>query len=69
MDLFSGIMTVLIASATGALWRLDKRSSVTDARLEIVLQEIKGLRLGHKERLDDHESRLRALEKPLDPHR
>jgi len=69
MDIFSGVATVIIASATGALWRLDKRSSVTDARLSLVLDEIKGLRSGHKERLDDHESRLRLIEKRIDQTR
>ena len=62
MDVFSGVATVIIASATGALWRLDKRSSVMDERIGLVLQEIKDLRLDHKERLDDHEKRFRALE-------
>jgi len=62
VDVFSGVATVIIASATGALWRLDKRSSVMDERIGLVLREIKDLRLDHKERLDDHEKRLRALE-------
>lgn len=62
MDVFSGVATVIIASATGALWRLDKRSSVMDARITLVLEQITALRSDHKERLDDHEARLRALE-------
>ncbi len=40
MDVFSGVATVIIASATGALWRLDKRSSVMDARIRLVLEQI-----------------------------
>ena len=63
MDIFSGVFTVIIASSTGCLWRLDKRSSVLDARISLVLEQITALRSDHKERLDDHEKRLRALEK------
>jgi len=62
LDLFSGIATLIIASATGALWRLDKRSSVMDARISLVLEQITALRNDHKERLDDHEKRIRELE-------
>jgi len=65
VDVFSGVATVIIASATGALWRLDKRSSVMDARISLVLEQITALRSDHKERLDDHEKRLRALEQNL----
>ena len=65
VDVFSGVATVIIASATGALWRLDKRSSVMDARITLVLEQITALRSDHKERLDDHEKRLRALEQHL----
>lgn len=65
MEVFSGIATIIIATATGALWRLDKRSSVMDARISLVLEQITALRSDHKERLDDHEQRLRALEKDL----
>lgn len=63
MDALSGLATVIIASATGVLWRVDKRSSVMDARITLVLEQITALRSDHKERLDDHERRLRALEK------
>ncbi len=62
MDVFSGVGTVIIAAATGALWRLDKRSSVMDARITLVLEQITALRSDHKERLDDHEARLRAID-------
>tara|TARA_R100001163_G_C4906922_1_gene92973 strand:- start:81 stop:278 length:198 start_codon:yes stop_codon:yes gene_type:complete len=62
VEIVTGVATVLIASAGGAFWRLDKRSSVMDERIGQVLQEIKELRLDHKERLDDHEKRLRVLE-------
>jgi len=62
VDPFSGVATLIIAAAAGALWRLDKRSSVIDERLGVVLQEIKALRIDHKERLDDYEQRLRVLE-------
>jgi len=62
VELFSGIATLIIAAGTGALWRLDKRSSVMDERITLVLQEIRELRRDHRERLDDHEKRLRALE-------
>jgi hypothetical protein len=44
---------------------LDKRSSVMDARITLVLEQITALRSDHKERLDDHEKRLRALEQNL----
>lgn len=33
-----------------------------DARLTLVLEQITALRSDHKEKLDDHERRLRALE-------
>lgn len=33
-----------------------------DARITIVLEQITLLRLDHKERIDDHEVRLRRLE-------
>ena len=46
----------------GELWRIDKRASVMDARLTLVLEQITALRSDHKERLDDHERRLRNLE-------
>ena len=65
MEVFSGIASVIIATATGVLWRLDKRSSVMDARISLVLEQITALRSDHKERLDDHEKRLRALEQNL----
>ena len=44
------------------LWRMDKRSCVMDARIQLVLEQITALRSDHKERLDDHEQRIRALE-------
>lgn len=62
MEVFSGIAALAIAGATGCLWRMDKRSSVMDARIGLVLEQITALRSDHKERLDDHEKRLRALE-------
>ena len=62
MEVFSGIATIIISAGVGALWRLDKRSSVMDARISLVLEQITALRRDHKERLDDHEKRLRALE-------
>lgn len=62
MEVFSGIATIVISAGVGALWRLDKRSSVMDARISLVLEQITALRSDHKERLDDHEKRLRALE-------
>ena len=62
MEIFSGIAALAIAGATGVLWRMDKRSSVMDARIGLVLEQITALRSDHKERLDDHEKRLRALE-------
>ena len=48
-------------SRCGCLWP-DKRSSAMDARITIVLEQITLLRLDHKERIDDHEIRLRRLE-------
>lgn len=65
MDIFSGIATVIISAGVGALWRIDKRASVMDARLGLVLEQITALRSDHKERLDDHERRLRTLEQKL----
>lgn len=62
VEIFSGIAALAIAGATGVLWRMDKRSSVMDARIGLVLEQITALRSDHKERLDDHEKRLRALE-------
>ena len=62
MDFFSGLATVIISAGVGALWRLDKRSSAMDARITIVLEQITLLRLDFKERIDDHEIRLRRLE-------
>jgi len=62
VDIFSGIATVIISAGVGALWRLDKRSSVMDARITLELEQITALRSDHTERLDDHEKRLRALE-------
>jgi len=62
VDLFSGIATVIISAGVGALWRIDKRASAMDVRLTLVLEQITALRSDHKERLDDHERRLRDLE-------
>lgn len=59
-------LTPLISAAAiagvGALWRIDKRASVMDARVLLILEQITALRSDHKERLDDHERRLRSLE-------
>ena len=65
MDIFSGIATVIISAGVGALWRIDKRSGIMEARLGLVLEQITALRSDHKERLDDHERRLRNLEQKL----
>jgi len=62
VEVFSGIAALAIAGATGVLWRMDKRSCVMDARIQLVLEQITALRSDHKERLDDHEKRIRALE-------
>tara|TARA_B100001939_G_scaffold179137_1_gene154472 strand:+ start:1098 stop:1298 length:201 start_codon:yes stop_codon:yes gene_type:complete len=56
------VISAAIIAGVGALWRIDKRASVMDARLTLVLEQITALRSDHKERLDDHERRLRNLE-------
>jgi hypothetical protein len=65
VDIFSGIATVIISAGVGALWRIDKRAGIMEARLGLVLEQITALRSDHKERLDDHERRLRNLEQKL----
>ncbi len=63
MDPFlTPVISAAIIAGVGALWRIDKRASVMDARLTLVLEQITALRSDHKERLDDHERRLRNLE-------
>ena len=63
MDPFlTPLISAAIIAGVGALWRIDKRASVMDARLTLVLEQITALRSDHKERLDDHERRLRNLE-------
>jgi len=56
------LVTAAIIAGVSALWRIDKRASVMDARVALILEQITALRSDHKERLDDHEVRLRALE-------
>lgn len=60
--IFSTVVSCSLAAGVGLLFSLDKRSSVVEARLGLVLEQITALRSDHKERLDDHELRLRALE-------
>ena len=63
MDPFiTPLITAAIVAGVGALWRIDKRASVMDTRMALILEQITALRSDHKERLDDHEKRLRALE-------
>ena len=63
MDPFiTPLITAAIVAGVGALWRIDKRASVMDARVALILEQITALRSDHKERLDDHERRLRQLE-------
>jgi hypothetical protein len=63
MDPFlTPLATAAIVAGVGALWRIDKRASVMDARVALILEQITALRSDHKERLDDHERRLRQLE-------
>lgn len=63
MDPFlTPLISAAVIAGVGALWRIDKRASVMDARLTLVLEQITALRSDHKERLDDHERRLRNLE-------
>ena len=56
------LVTAAIIAGVGALWRIDKRASVMDTRVSLILEQITALRSYHKERLDDHEIRLRGLE-------
>ena len=60
---FSSVLTCSLAAAVGLLFSLEKRSSVVEARIGLVLEQITALRGDHKERLDDHEFRLRTLER------
>ena len=63
MDPFlTPLATAAIVAGVGALWRIDKRATVMDARVALILEQITALRSDHKERLDDHERRLRQLE-------
>ena len=63
MDPFlTPLVTAAIIAGVSALWRIDKRASVMDARVALILEQITALRSDHKERLDDHELRLRTLE-------
>jgi len=59
------LVTAAIIAGVSALWRIDKRASVMDARMALILEQITALRSDHKERLDDHELRLRTLEHHL----
>ena len=66
MDPFlTPLVTAAIIAGVSALWRIDKRASVMDTRMALILEQITALRSDHKERLDDHELRLRALEHHL----
>ena len=66
MDPFlTPLVTAAIIAGVSALWRIDKRASVMDARVALILEQITALRSDHKERLDDHELRLRTLEHHL----
>jgi len=59
------LITAAIIAGVSALWRIDKRASVMDTRVALILEQITALRSDHKERLDDHEIRLRTLEQRL----
>ena len=66
MDPFlTPLVTAAIIAGVSALWRIDKRASVMDTRMVLILEQITALRSDHKERLDDHELRLRTLEHHL----
>lgn len=66
MDPFlTPLVTAAIIAGVSALWRIDKRASVMDTRMALILEQITALRSDHKERLDDHELRLRTLEHHL----
>ena len=63
MDPFlTPFVTAAIIAGVSALWRIDKRASVMDTRMALILVQITALRSDHKERLDDHEIRIRSLE-------
>lgn len=63
MDPFlTPLVSAAIVAGVGALWRIDKRASVMDTRVSLILEQITALRSDHKERLDDHESRIRTME-------
>lgn len=59
------LATAAIIAGVGALWRIDKRASVMDTRVALILEQITALRSDHKERLDDHERRIRTIEQKL----
>ena len=66
MDPFiTPLITAAIVAGVGALWRIDKRASVMDTRMALILEQITALRSDHKERLDDHERRIRTIEQKL----
>ena len=66
MDPFlTPLVTAAIIAGVSALWRIDKRASVMDTRMVLILEQITALRSDHKERLDDHELRIRDLEHRL----
>ena len=66
MDPFiTPLVTAAILAGVSALWRIDKRASVMDTRMALILEQITALRSDHKERLDDHEVRIRTLEQRL----
>ena len=66
MDPFlTPLVTAAIIAGVSALWRIDKRASVMDTRMALILEQITALRSDNKERLDDHELRLRTLEHHL----
>jgi len=59
------LATAAIIAGVGALWRIDKRASIMDTRMALILEQITALRSDHKERLDDHERRIRTIEQKL----
>ena len=66
MDPFlTPLATAAIIAGVGALWRIDKRASIMDTRMALILEQITTLRSDHKERLDDHERRIRTIEQKL----
>jgi len=56
------LVTAAIVAGVSELWRIDKRASVMATKMALILEQITALRSDHKERLDDHERRLRHLE-------